>query len=104
LANLAPPVTRVEHGLGGAALLDTGNDRRRSPGPPQCRGKPLAQSCQCRRIVEVEPGRIVALRRVEVARQRDAGMRLYRQLRETRDRIGDDLLDRLPVIDDTVDK
>ena len=42
LANLAPPVTRVEHGLGGAALLDAGNDRRRSPGPPQCRGKPLA--------------------------------------------------------------
>ena len=53
---------------------------------------------------EIEPARILPRRPVEIARQRDARMRLDRQPGEARDRIGDDLVDRLALVDDAIDE
>jgi hypothetical protein len=100
----APPIARVEHRLRGTALLDAADDRRGPPRLLQRLGEGRAQSRQCRRIVEVEPLGVLALRAVEVPWQRDTRMRLHRQLREPRDRVGDDLVDRLAVVDDAVDE
>src|SRR5215469_3066238 len=54
--------------------------------------------------MQIEPARILALRAVEVPRYRNSRMPLARQSCEADDRVGDDLVDRLRLVDDPVDK
>src|SRR6516165_11051863 len=55
-------------------------------------------------MVQVEPARIFPRRAVKVSRQRNARMRLYREPGELGDRIGDDRVDRLRLVDEAIDK
>ena len=55
-------------------------------------------------MVEVEPARILPRRAIEIPGQRDLGVRLHRQSGEAGHRVGDDLVDRLRLVDDPIDK
>ncbi len=102
--DLTAPVARIEDRLGRPRLLDAADDRCGRPWPAERLGERLAQFRQYRGMVKVEPARISPRRAVEVARQRDLGVRLHRQSGEADHRVGDDLVDRLRLVDDPVDE
>ena len=103
-ADPAPPVARIKHRRFGPGEFQTADDRQGTSGPLQCLGDAGLQSGQFARISEIEPPRVAALGVKQVAWQWDARMRLLRQCREPRDRVGDDLVDRGMLVDDAVDE
>jgi hypothetical protein len=103
-ADPAAMVARVEDRLGHTLLLDPADDGCGVPGLAHRGVEVVAQGHERRRMGQVDPARVAPHRQIKIRRQRDARMRLLRQLGEARHRVGDDLVDRLLVVDDAVDK
>src|SRR6202011_2712114 len=89
--DLTAPVARIEDRLARPRLLDAADDRCSRPWPPQRLGERAAQIGQHRRMVQVEPARILPRRAVEVAWHRDLGVRFAWQSGEAGNWVGDDL-------------
>src|SRR5438132_9724187 len=97
-------VARVEHRRLHPSQLEAADNWPGKRGTVLRRGEAIAQHREAARVGQIQSLRIAPHWLEQVARQRDARMRLVWQPRQLGDRVSDDLVDRLALVDDAVDE